>query len=261
MLRAMWTAASGMSAQEYNIDTISNNLANVDTSGYKKVRTDFQDLLYQNIQNAGAPVSADLKVPTGVFVGHGVKIAATQRVFSQGEFQMTENPFDVVIEGEGFFQIQQPDGNIAYTRGGAFKLDSQGQMVTSNGFLVEPAITFPSGATEFTIGIDGTVTANVDGSVQEIGSLSTVRFVNPAGLRAVGRNLLQETEASGTPIEGQPSITAGFGSLLQGYLEMSNVKAVEEMVKMITAQRAYELNSKVIQTSDRMLEIANTLKR
>lgn len=257
----MWTAASGMSAQEYNIDTISNNLANVDTAGYKKVRTDFQDLLYQNVQNAGAPVSEDLRVPTGIFVGHGVKIAATQRVFSQGEFQMTENPFDIVIEGEGFFQIQMPDGNIAYTRGGSFKLDSQGQLVTSNGFVVEPNITFPAGATEFTVGIDGTITANVDGTIQEIGTMNTVRFVNPAGLKAIGRNLLKETEASGAPIEGQPTITQGYGGLLQGYLEMSNVKAVEEMVKMITAQRAYELNSKVIQTSDRMLEIANTLKR
>jgi flagellar basal-body rod protein FlgG len=261
MLTALWTAASGMAAQEFNIDTISNNLANVDTTGYKKVRADFEDLLYQNIQNAGAPVSEDLKVPTGVFIGHGVKLAATQRIFTQGEFQMTDNPFDVVIEGDGFFQVEQPDGTTAYTRSGAFKIDSEGRLVTSDGFLITPAITFPPGATDFTVGMDGTVTAVIDGNQEELGNITLVRFPNPAGLKSVGRNLYVKTDSSGDPIEGQPSIDDGFGKLLQGYIETSNVKAVEEMVKMITSQRAYELNSKVIQTGDRMLEVANTLKR
>jgi len=261
MLRALWTAASGMEAQELNISIISNNLANVDTNGYKKSRVDFQDLLYQTIRAPGAPSAEDQIMPTGIEVGHGVKQAATLKIFSQGEFQLTNNPLDLVIEGDGFFQVLLPNGITAYTRAGAFKVDAQGQIVTSDGYLLQPALTIPAGATDIAVGLDGTVTVNDNGTVTNIGTIQTVRFPNPAGLKSIGKNLLLETDASGAPVPGQPHIDFGYGSIAQGYLEMSNVKAVEEMVKMIVAQRAYELNSKVIQTGDAMLQTANTLKR
>lgn len=262
MMRAMWSGATGMRAQEMNVDVIANNLANVNTSGFKKSRVDFQDLLYSTLRAAGTEVSTGLQIPTGIQVGNGTKPVATQRVFSQGDFMQTGNALDIVIEGDGFFQVMMPDGNTAYTRDGAFKIDSNGKIVNSDGFVMQPEITIPSDATEVTIGIDGTVTAVQSGqsSPQSLGSIELVKFVNPAGLKSLGKNLYGVTEASGDPITGTPG-TEGIGMLTQGYLEMSNVKVVEEMVNMIIAQRAYEINSRSIQTADNMLQMANALRR
>lgn len=261
MMRSLWTAASGMVGQQFNIDTIANNLANVNTTGFKKSRVDFQDLLYQTIRFPGSPVTLGAQIPTGIQVGHGVRTVATTRLFTQGTFRQTENPLDMVIEGDGFFQVLLPDGQIAYTRDGAFKLDSNGQIVNSDGFQLEPDIFIPEDAIDVTIGADGTVTATrPDGSTEFIGQIELARFINPAGLRSWGRNLMLESAASGPPIVGTPGLD-GFGSLTQGFLEMSNVQVVEEMVDMITSQRAYEVSSKAIQASDEMLQIANNLRR
>lgn len=262
MMRALWTAASGMTAQQTKIDTISNNLANVNTTGFKKSRVDFQDLLYQTVKYAGTPSTAGAQVPTGIQVGHGVRPVATQRVFSQGMYQQTDNPLDVVIEGDGFFQVLLPDGGIRYTRDGAFKLDADGRITTSDGFPIEPEIVVPADSLELSIGSDGTVTIMRpgDNEPQRIGEIQIVRFVNPAGLKSEGRNLFTATAASGEPMLGTPGLD-GFGTLAQNFLEMSNVQVVEEMVNMIVAQRAYESNSKAIQASDEMLQAANNLRR
>lgn len=262
MMRALWTAASGMTAQQTKIDVISNNLANVNTTGFKKSRVDFQDLLYQTVRYAGTPSTAGATVPSGIQVGHGVRTVATQRVFSQGTYQQTDNPLDVVIEGDGFFQVLLPDGSIRYTRDGAFKLDADGRITTSDGFPIEPEILVPSDALELSISSDGTVTVMYpgDSEPQQIGELQIVRFVNPAGLQSAGRNLYMATAASGEPMIGTPGLD-GFGTLAQNFLEMSNVQVVEEMVNMIVAQRAYESNSKAIQASDDMLQAANNLRR
>ena len=262
MLRSLWTAASGMQAQTLNIDVISNNLANVNTAGFKKSRIDFQDLLYETIRVAGASSSADSEVPTGIQVGHGTRYAATQKIFTVGSLQHTENRLDVAIEGAGFFQVLQPNGDTAYTRAGTFKLDSDGRIVTSDGYLIEPEISIPEDTQSISIGTDGTVSVLQAGSVTptELGTIELVRFINPPGLSNIGRNLLLETSASGSPFVGTPG-EDGFGTLAQGYLEMSNVSVVDEMVNMITAQRAYEINSKSIKTSDDMLQITNNLKR
>lgn len=265
MMRSLWTAASGMHAQQFNIDTISHNLANVNTIGFKKGRADFEDLLYQKLRLAGTPSSMDTQVPTGIQVGHGVKTAATQKMYSQGSVQNTGNKFDIAIEGEGFFRIQLPDGSLAYTRDGAFKIDSNGQVVTHSGYRLVPPLIFPQGflPESVTITKDGQVTAKVGGSDADIPvgrGIELYRFVNPAGLKNYGENLIKETPASGPAIAGQPG-RRGMGQLLQGFVEMSNVKVVEEMVNMIVAQRAYEMNSKAITTSDSMLGTANSLKR
>jgi len=262
MMRSLWTAASGMTAQQFKIDTISNNLANVNTTGFKKSRVDFQDLLYQTLKYAGTPTTAGAQVPTGIQIGHGVRTVATQRIFSQGTFQQTDNPMDIVIEGDGFFQILLPDGGIRYTRDGAFKLDSDGRLTTSDGFPLEPEIIVPSDAIEFSVGSDGTVTVMRPGASEPetIGQIELVRFVNPAGLKSEGGNLFSATAASGQPMIGTPGLD-GFGKLAQGWLEMSNVQVVEEMVNMIVAQRAYETNSKAIQAADDMLQTANNLRR
>jgi len=265
MVRSLWTAASGMNAQQFNIDTISHNLSNVNTTGFKKGRADFEDLLYQKLRLAGTPSSIDTQVPTGIQVGHGVKTAATQKMYSQGSLQATGNKFDLAIEGDGFFRIKLADGSLGYTRDGAFKIDSNGQVVTHSGYRLEPPLVFPKDfmPTSVTIGQDGQVTAKVGGSdrVIPIGrGVEIYRFVNPAGLKNVGENLIKETPASGPAIAGSPGYK-GMGKLHQGFLEMSNVKVVEEMVGMIVAQRAYEMNSKAIQTSDAMLATANSLKR
>ncbi|NLJ73623.1 MAG: flagellar basal-body rod protein FlgG [Firmicutes bacterium] len=262
MMRSLWTAASGMMGQQTKIDTISNNLANVNTTGFKKSRVDFQDLLYQTLKFAGTPTTAGAQVPTGIQIGHGVRPVATQRVFSQGTFQQTDNPLDVVIEGDGFFQILLPDGGIRYTRDGAFKLDTDGRLTTSDGFPIEPEIVVPDDSVDFSIGSDGTVTIMRPGlnEPETIGQIEIVRFVNPAGLKSEGRNLFTATAASGDPMVGTPGLD-GFGVLAQGFLEMSNVQVVEEMVSMIVAQRAYETNSKAIQASDDMLQTANNLRR
>ena len=264
-MRSLWTAASGMHGQQFNIDTISNNLANVNTTGFKKGRVDFEDLLYQKQRLAGTPSSLDTQVPTGIQVGHGVKVAATQKMYSQGSLQSTGNKLDIAIEGEGFFRVKLYDGTLAYTRDGAFKIDSNGQVVTHSGYKLEPPIIFPSGflIDSISIGQDGQVTAKVGGSDVNIPvgrGIEIFRFVNPAGLKNIGENFIKESPASGPAIADKPGYR-GMGKVHQGFLEMSNVKVVEEMVNMIVAQRAYELNSKAIQTSDSMLGTANALKR
>ncbi|HHY97496.1 MAG TPA: flagellar basal-body rod protein FlgG [Firmicutes bacterium] len=262
MMRALWSAATGMLAKQLNMDVIANNLANLNTAGFKKSRVDFQDLMYQNLRAPGTTVAEGAKVPSGIQVGLGTRPAAIQRIFSQGDFVQTENPLDLVIEGDGFFQVLMPDGSIAYTRDGAFKMDSEGRIVTSDGMPIEPELVIPPDAVNITIGSDGTVSVMLAGQEQpnEIGKIEIAKFVNSAGLTSIGRNLFRSTAASGQPMVGTPGLE-GFGTISQGFLEMSNVKVVEEMVNMIIAQRAYEVNSKAIQTSDDMLAIANNLKR
>jgi flagellar basal-body rod protein FlgG len=251
-----------MQAQELNIDVISNNLANVNTSGFKKSRAEFQDLLYESLRPAGAASSADTTIPTGVQLGHGARPSAVQKMFSQGDFQNTENELDWAIEGDGFFQIELPNGETSYSRCGEFKLDADGRIVNADGFLLVPQLTVPTDTVSITVGMDGTVSViQADDPVpSEIGTIQLARFVNPGGLRSLGRNLFVPTEGSGDEIVGTPG-QDGFGTIAQGFLEMSNVSVVDEMVNMITAQRAYETNSKVIQTADDMLQMANNLKR
>jgi flagellar basal-body rod protein FlgG len=235
-----------MQAQELNIDVIANNLANVNTSGFKKSRAEFQDLLYESMRPAGAASSADTTIPTGVQLGHGTRPSAVQKLFGQGDFENTENQLDWAIEGDGFFQIELPNGDTSYSRCGEFKLDADGRIVNADGFLLVPQMTIPTDTVSITVGMDGTV--------------SVIQADDPAGLRSLGKNLFVPTEASGDEIVGTPG-ESGFGTIAQGFLEMSNVSVVDEMVSMITAQRAYETNSKVIQTSDDMLQMANNLKR
>lgn len=262
MIRSLYTAATGMEAQQLNLDITANNLANVSTTGFKKSRVDFQDLLYQTIRSAGGTQAQGVQVPTGIQVGLGTRIGATQKVFTTGDMISTGNPLDVAIEGDGFFQVRLPSGEIAYTRDGSFKRDADGKLVTSDGYALEPAVTIPSGALDITIGEDGSVTATVQGQTepQPCGNIELVNFLNPAGLMSQGRNLFTSTVASGEPVTGTPG-QDGLGKLSSGYLEMANVKVVEEMVNLITAQRAYEVNSKSIQTADEMLNIANNLRR
>lgn len=262
MLRSLWTAATGMIAQQVNLDVITNNLANVNTVGFKKNRADFDDLFYQIHKEPGAPLGGGTVVPTGIQIGLGARVAATQKIFTQGNYQQTENPLDVAIEGAGFFQVLLPDGTVAYTRDGAWKIDGEGQIVTSDGYLIEPAIVVPQEATSITITPEGRVLVTLQGQVEqeEIGQIQLARFVNPAGLKAIGKNLFVETVASGAPIVANPG-EEGLGQIQQGFLEMSNVQVVEEMVNMIVAQRAYEANSKSVQTADEILRIVNNLRR
>jgi len=262
MLRTLWIAASGMQAQALNIDVIANNLANVNTTGFKRSRADFQDLLYETLRPPGVASSAGSQVPTGIQLGHGTRPVAIQKNFLQGDYQHTENELDMAIEGDGFFQVLQPNGEIAYTRAGAFKLDSDGRIVTSDGFFMEPEISIPTTATSISIGTDGTVSVLLAGEIEptQIGNIELMRFLNPAGLKSIGRNLYLPTLASGDGIAGTPG-EEGFGTIAQGYLEMSNVSVVQEMVNMITTQRAYEINSKAIQAADEMLQMANNVRR
>jgi len=264
MMRSLWTAASGMTGQQFNIDTISNNLANVNTTGFKQMRADFEDLLYQTQKLAGTPATEATVVPTGVQVGHGVMPGATQQIFTQGALQSTGNTADMAIEGEGFFRVVQFDGTYAYTRDGSFKIDSNGQLVTSDGYKLSPEVILPEGFINdsLTISQDGRITVKVAGSDDpvEVGQMELYRFVNPAGLQAIGQNLLKVTNATGDAIPGRPGFD-GMGKIQQKFLEMSNVSVVKEMVNMIVAQRAYELNSRAIQTSDSMLATATSLKR
>jgi flagellar basal-body rod protein FlgG len=262
MIRALRTAASGMIAQQMNVDVIANNLANVNTTGFKRSKLEFQDVLYQRLRPAGVATAGSALRPVALDVGHGTRPSSTDRLFSVGNIEPTGNPLDIVIEGNGFLQIQLPDGSIAYTRDGSLKMDGEGSIVTSDGFLVQPEINIPQDASSISIGTDGTVEVLIVGAdePQEIGQFELVRFVNPAGLNAMGRNLYQQTGASGDPILGTPG-QDGLGTLSQGYLEMSNVEVVEEMVKMIVAQRAFEINSKAVQTSDQMAELANNMRR
>lgn len=264
MIRSLWTAASGMMGQQFNIDTISHNLSNVNTTGYKKTRADFEDLLYQNLRMAGTPSTSISEFPTGIHVGLGVKTAATQKIFMQGSLQNTNNKLDIAIEGEGFFKAQLYDGSMAYTRDGAWKVDRNGQIVNHSGYRMEPEIILPEGflAESVSISKDGLVTCKTGDSEEiiEVGQIEIYRFVNPAGLTSIGGNLFKVSEASGDEIGGRPAFE-GMGKLHQGFIEMSNVKVVEEMVNMIVAQRAYDLNSKAIQTTDSMLGTAVNLKR
>jgi len=262
MMRSLWTAASGMKGQQFNVDVISNNLANVNTTGYKKSRVDFADLLYQKMVVPGTPAGNGSVIPTGTQVGLGTRVTATQKQYSQGSLRRTENPMDAAIEGDGFFQILLPDGTVSYTRDGSFKLDGDKTVVTSDGYKLYPELTIPQDATNISISENGEVSVLLAGqtSPQQIGTLELAKFVNPAGLTNEGNNLLKETDASGAPITGAPNDN-GLGRIRHGFLEMSNVSVVNSMVDLISAQRAYEINSKAIQTSDAMLGTATNLKR
>ena len=255
MIRSLWISKTGMEAQQTQLDTISNNLANVATNGYKRAHAVFEDLIYQNLRQAGANSSEQTQLPTGLQVGLGTRAVATSRNFSQGNLQQTTNNLDIAIKGGGFFQIQMPDGTTGYTRDGSFQVDSSGQLVTNNGYVVSPGITIPANAQSVTIANDGTITATIPGQTtpQTLGTLQIANFVNPAGLEPRGQNLYAETAASGTATTGAPG-SNGLGSLQQGFVETSNVNVVEELVAMIQTQRAYEMNSKAIQTSDQMLQ-------
>ncbi|MGI6657742.1 MAG: flagellar basal-body rod protein FlgG [Desulfobulbus sp.] len=259
-MRSLWTSTSGMSAQSLNIDVIANNLANVSTSGFKKSRADFQDLLYQIVKVPGSPTSADTRSPTGIQVGLGVKPGAVGKIFTEGDIVQTSNTLDVAIEGAGLFQVSMPDGNTAYTRCGTLKLDGEGRITTSDGYPLMPEITIPEDAREVTISANGIVSAilGADTNPTELGNIDLVDFVNDAGLLAIGRNLFRETEASGAPAVGTPGEN-GLGTLLQGYVEHSNVNLAEEITQMITAQRAFEINSKVITTSDEMMRTVTNM--
>ena len=255
MIRSLWISKTGMEAQQTQLDTIAHNLANVGSNGFKRGHVVFEDLIYQNLRQAGAASSEQTQLPTGLQVGLGVRPVATSRIFSQGNLQSTTNNLDVAIKGNGFFQIQMPDGTVGYTRDGSFQVDPNGQLVTNSGYVVQPGITIPANAQNVTIAQDGTITASMPGqsAPQNIGQLQLASFVNPAGLDPLGSNLFAETAASGGPSTGSPQ-SNGLGALQQGYVETSNVNVVEELVSMIQTQRAYEMNSKAIQTSDQMLQ-------
>ncbi|MCR4429739.1 MAG: flagellar basal-body rod protein FlgG [Tepidanaerobacteraceae bacterium] len=268
MMRALWSASSGMKAQQLNMDVISNNLANVNTTGFKKSRAEFKDLLYETLKRPDV-YQQGLGNPVGLQVGHGVRPAATTRTFTEGNLQETGNTFDLAIDGDGFFMVERPDGTFAFTRDGAFKISLDGtdrNLVTSEGYYVlsadEDHITIPDGYTEISISADGLITGkNGDGEVEELGQIGLAKFMNPEGLLACGDNLYEQTAASGEYQVKQDASDTGYGSILQGFLEMSNVQVVEEMVNLITAQRAYEINTKAIQTSDEMLGEANNLRQ
>eukprot|EP00824_Muranothrix_gubernata_P009004 TRINITY_DN21583_c0_g1_i2.p2 TRINITY_DN21583_c0_g1~~TRINITY_DN21583_c0_g1_i2.p2 ORF type:complete len:266 (+),score=14.51 TRINITY_DN21583_c0_g1_i2:3-800(+) len=261
MIRGLYTAATGMNAMQNQIDVTSNNIANVNTIAFKKDRAEFQDLMYESMNYAAGQTSEISTNPTGMDVGLGVRVSGIQKNFTQGDLETTNNTLDLAIEGNGFFQVTMPDGDVAYTRGGAFKLDDEGNIVNANGYLLEPQITVPENLKNITIAEDGTVTAEDPntGDVTDLGQITLVDFINPAGLTPLGNSLYQANEAAGDPIEGIAT-EEQFGSIGQGMIEMSNVKLVEEMVNLITAQRAYEANSKAITTSDDMLAIVNQLK-
>ena len=260
MIRALWTAATGMEAQQINMDVIANNLANVNSVGFKKSRADFQDLLYQTAKAPGSTATAGVEVPSGIQVGLGSRVSAVQKIFTTGDIHKTGNELDLAIEGPGFFQISLPNGDTAYTRAGAFKRDSTGRMVTSDGYPLFPEVVIPSNATKINISEYGTVEVNLDGQTEgtEVGTVELVRFANPAGLKSLGRNLYAETLSTGTPTAGTPG-EDGFGTLSQEFLEGSNVNIMEEMVNMIAGQRAYEINSKAIKSADEMLQMTKNL--
>jgi flagellar basal-body rod protein FlgG len=255
MIRSLWIAKTGLDAQQTQLDVISNNLANVSTNGFKRSRAVFEDLLYQNLRQPGALSSQSTQIPEGLQIGTGVRPIASSRIHVQGNLQQTSNAMDMAINGQGFFQVLMPDGTTGYTRDGSFHVDQQGQLVTSNGFAVQPAVTIPANASSVTVAQDGTITITQAGSAAttQIGSLQLANFINPAGLQAQGQNIYLETAASGTAAFGTPGAN-GLGTISQGYVETSNVNVVEELVSMIQTQRAYEINSKAIQTSDQMLQ-------
>jgi len=256
---ALWVAKTGLDAQQTEMAVISNNLANVNTTGFKKGRAVFQDLLYQNVQQVGAATTQNTQAPSGIELGTGVNLVATEKVYNQGNINQTGNTFDIAISGAGFFQVLMPDGSLAYTRDGSFQVSQTGQLVTASGYPVQPAITIPQGAQSVNIGTDGTVQVQLAGqnAPSTVGTLQLANFINPAGLQPNGENLLMASAASGTAQTGQPGVT-GLGTLKQGAVESSNVNVVEEMVDMIETQRAYEMNTKAIETDDQMLQYLNT---
>ena len=255
---ALWIAKTGLDAQQTRMATISNNLANVNTTGFKRDRAVFQDMIYQNIRQVGGSTSQDTQLPSGLAIGTGVHTVATEKLFTQGNLVQTSNSLDAAVQGRGFFQILMPDGTQAYSRDGSFQVDAQGQLVTSSGYVVQPPITIPQSAQSVSIGADGTVTASLAGaaSPSQIGAIQLSDFINPSGLQAVGENLYLESAASGSPQTGTPGLN-GLGTLIQGSVESSNVNVVEELVNMIETQRAYEMNSKAISTTDQMLQYVN----
>jgi flagellar basal-body rod protein FlgG len=262
MIRALYTAASGMNAQQLNIDNIAHNLANVNTTGFKRSRVEFEDLVYDQARVPGAPTSITGEAPTGLETGLGVRPVATARDFARGNLRSTSGPLDLAIEGDGFFQVTLPSGEVAYTRAGSFHLNGDGALVTSEGYQLEPQITIPANTTSISISKDGIVSVMVAGQqqAQQVGTMETATFNNPAGLRALGGNLFMPTTASGDPIQGTPG-TDARGTVAQGFVEDSNVSVVEEMVSMILGQRAYEANSKVVKAADEMLAQVNTIVR
>ncbi|WHZ14730.1 MAG: Flagellar basal-body rod protein FlgG [Nitrospira sp.] len=263
MIRAMWTAATGMTAQQLNVDTIAHNLANVNTNAFKRSRAEFSDLLYQIQRLPGTNASNIGVFPTGVQIGAGVRPVTVAKEWLQGNMRQTNNELDLAIDGPGFFQVSRPDGTIMYTRNGSFKRDNVGNLVTGDGDQLTPVITVPSGALKIDIGQDGTVSVLLPGVTQasQVGQIQLVRFDNPSGLVSMGNNLFLDSFASGPALQGTGGFTTGFGTLQQGFLESSNVNLAEEMVNMIIAQRSYEINSKTIQASDEMMQIANNLRR
>ncbi|MBI4874041.1 MAG: flagellar basal-body rod protein FlgG [Acidobacteria bacterium] len=263
MIRALYSAGSGMVAQQMNVDNIANNLANANTAGYKQRRAQFQDLLYQNLVQPGAAAGSQTVVPSGLQLGLGTRPAANEIIFTQGSFSATGNPLDLVIQGRGFFQVRRPSGELAYTRSGQFHLDRDGNLVTSDGEALEPQITIPSEAQSITIATDGTVSFLLPGqsAAQLAGQLQLANFANPAGLNSLGRSLYGPTDASGEPTVGIPGGQEGIGSLLQGYVEQSNVSVVEEFINLIVSQRAYEANSKVVKAADEMYQQVNNIGR
>ena len=262
MIRALYTAATGMNAQEINVATISNNIANVNSTGYKKSRAEFQDLLYQNLRLVGTLSPNGNQVPTGSQLGLGTKLGSVAKIYTQGDFIQTQNQLDMAITGKGFFQIALPDGTIAYTRAGSFKMNNTGQVVTADGLPLEPAITIPQDALQISVDQNGSVAVTQPGAVAPtvLGTIQLATFQNQAGLQAIGNNAFQQTDASGAPTVGNPN-SDDRGKTQQGFLEMSNVSVVEEMVNLISAQRAYEMNSRTVQTADEMLQTANNMKR
>lgn len=262
MMRALFTGASGMRGQQFKIDVTANNLANANTVGFKSDRAEFVDLMYQHMRRPGGTSATGIQFPTALQVGLGTNPIATTKLFTQGNFMATDQPLDIVIEGDGFFRITLPDGTLGYSRDGSFKLDGNGDIVTNDGMFLDPRITVPDNVLDLTISPDGTVTATLPGEAEatQLGQITLVRFVNPQGLKAIGTNLFLETDSSGAPLEDIPTQN-GLGALRQGYLEMSNVSVVDELISLIVGQRAYEANSRSVQTSDEMLQTAVNLKR
>lgn len=263
MFRSLFTAASGMQAQQFNLDTIANNLANASTAGFRRRRLQFQDLIYQNMVMPGTAATQQTTVAAGLQIGLGSRSSASEIIQLQGDLSQTGNPLDLTIEGQGFFQVTLPSGETAYTRSGTFHMDAQGNVVTADGNPLEPSLTIPQGASSITIGTDGTVSVTLAGqqAAQQVGNIQLALFANPGGLNSVGKNLFLATTASGDPIVGTPGGSEGLGELQQGYLEQSNVSVVDEFIQMIVAQRSYEANSRVVQAADQMFQLVNNLGR
>jgi flagellar basal-body rod protein FlgG len=263
MIRALYSAASGMSAQQINVDNIAHNLANANTAGFKARRAQFQDLMYQSVVQPGSASGQQTVVPTGLQIGLGTRTSSNEILFTQGQFAETDNPLDLVIQGKGFFQVRHPSGELAYSRSGAFHVDRDGAIVTADGMALEPAITIPQNALQISIGADGTVSYNVPGqtAAQQAGQIQLANFPNPAGLNSLGGNLYTPTDASGDATVGVPGGQEGLGTVMQGYTEQSNVSVVEEFINLIVAQRGYEANSKVVKAADDMYQQVNNLTR